>query len=68
MKIGGVTVVNSPKSGHRTVATVNIKLWFIMAVAGMVLGMGIAVLKLLLFPSVYNARSVENNFKLKVIG
>ena len=67
LKIGSVTVVNEPKSSYRPAATVNVSLWFLMAAAGMLLGIGLSAVKGLLSRTVYKASDIEDNFDLAVL-
>lgn len=68
LKIGGVSVVNEPRSRYIVGGSMNVSMWAYMAVLGMLVGMGVSVLELLLQPKLINPRDMEKVLELEVIG
>ena len=58
LKIGNVSVINEPSSKYIIGGSLNASIWVYMAVLGALLGMGVAVLDLLLHPTLLNVRDV----------
>ena len=68
LKIGSVSVINNPTSKYLIGGNLNASMWVYMAVLGAMLGMGMAVLELLIRPTLLNTRDVENQFGLELLG
>ena len=65
---GTLTIVNSPSSRYLVGGSVNAPIWGYMLVLGLAGGIGIAVLEILLRPTLINLRDVETSFGLETIG
>ena len=68
LKIGNVSVINAPTSRYLIGGNMNVTMWGYMAVLGLFLGVGFAVLELLLKPTLLNTRDMENIFSVEVLG
>ena len=68
LKIGSVSVINEPSSKYIIGGSLNASIWVYMAVLGALLGMGLAVLELLLHPTLLNVRDVEDQLGLELLG
>lgn len=68
LKIGNVSVINEPSSKYIIGGSLNASIWVYMAVLGALLGMGVAVLDLLLHPTLLNVRDVEDQLGLELLG
>ena len=68
LKIGSVSVINEPSSKYIIGGSLNASIWVYMAVLGALLGMGVAVLELLLHPTLLNVRDVEDQLGLELLG
>lgn len=68
LKIGNVSVINSPTSRYLIGGNLNATMWGYMAVLGLLLGVGFAVLELLLRPTLLNSRDMERTFAIEVLG
>lgn len=68
LKIGGVSVVNDPTARYLVGGSVNASMWGYMALLGLLAGVGIAVLGLLLQPTLVNPRDADRVLGLEVLG
>lgn len=68
LKIGGVSVVNQPKSRYRIGGNMNVSLWVYMALIGLATGIGFSVLELLFQPTLIEPNDMTARFNLEVIG
>lgn len=68
LKIGGASVINEPRSRYIIGGSLNASMWFMMAIMGAFLGMGIAVLELLIRPTLLNTRDVTAQLGLELLG
>ena len=68
LKIGSVSVINNPTSKYLIGGSLNASMWVYMALLGAMLGTGIAVLELLIRPTLLNTRDVEDQFGLDLLG
>ncbi|MCF0132353.1 MAG: AAA family ATPase [Blautia sp.] len=68
LKIGNVAVVNEPTAKYRLGGNINAGLWLYTMALGMVAGIGFAVLRLLIIPTVTNPRDITKLFSLDVLG
>lgn len=68
LKIGNVSVINEPTDRYLIGGNINATMWGYMAVLGMCLGMGFAVLELLLRPTLLNTHDMERAFAVEVLG
>lgn len=68
LKIGGVSVVNEPTARYRVGGSVNASLWVYTALLGLALGLGLALIRLLLQPTLTNVRDMTDVFSVEVIG
>lgn len=68
LKIGSVSVINEPSSKYIIGGSLNASIWVYMAVLGALLGMGVAVLELLLHPTLLNVSDVEDQLGLELLG
>lgn len=68
LKIGNVSVINAPTSRYLIGGSINAAMWGYMAVLGMFLGIGFAVLELLLRPTILNTYDMERTFSIEVLG
>ncbi|MDY3920525.1 MAG: AAA family ATPase [Candidatus Limivivens sp.] len=68
LKIGNVSVINTPTSRYLIGGNLNATMWGYMAVLGMFLGIGFSVLELLLRPTILNTRDMERMFDVEVLG
>lgn len=68
LKIGNVSVVNSPSSKYIIGGSVNASTWVICALLGAVLAAAICVLKLFISPLLTNGNDIEELFSMEVLG
>ena len=68
LKIGSVSVINQPTSRYLIGGSLNAMLWIYMVVMGTMLGMGFAVLELLLRPTLLKTEDMERLYHLEVLG
>lgn len=68
LKIGNVSVINVPTARYLIGGNINATMWGYMAVMGLCLGIGFAVLELLLRPTLLNTRDLEQTFNIEVLG
>ena len=68
LKIGNVSVINVPTARYLIGGNINATMWGYMAVLGLCLGIGFAVLELLLRPTLLNTRDMEQTFNIEVLG
>ncbi|MGN0243023.1 MAG: AAA family ATPase [Lachnospiraceae bacterium] len=68
LKIGNVSVINSPTSKYLIGGNINAAMWGYLTILGFLLGLGFAVLKLLLYPTLLNTRDMESVFSVEVLG
>lgn len=68
LKLGNVSVINIPTARYLIGGNINATMWGYMAVLGMFLGIGFAVLDLLMRPTLLNTRDMERTFAVEVFG
>ncbi|MGN0777512.1 MAG: AAA family ATPase [Aristaeellaceae bacterium] len=68
LKIGGASVINEPRSRYIIGGSLNASMWVFAAMLGGMLGAGIAVLELLLRPTLLSARDVQDQLGLELLG
>lgn len=68
LKIGGVSVVNSPTARYRVGGSVDANVWVYMAALGMMMGIGVSLLRLLISPTLVNTKDMERNLGVTVLG
>ena len=68
LKIGSVSVINEPNSKYIIGGSLNASVWVYMAILGAFMGMGVAVLELLIHPTLLNTRDVENQLCIELLG
>lgn len=68
LKIGSVSVINQPTARYLIGGNLNAMLWFYMVVLGAMLGIGYAVLELLLRPTLLKTDDMERYFNVEVLG
>lgn len=68
LKIGNVSVINVPTARYLIGGNINATMWGYMAILGLCLGIGFAVLELLLRPTLLNTRDMEQTFGIEVLG
>ena len=68
MKRGTVSIINEPSTRYLVGGGLNVPLWGYMVVLGFAAGIGIAILELLMKPTLINLRDVETNYQLETIG
>lgn len=68
LKIGNVSVINPPTSRYLIGGSLNAMLWIYMVVLGAMLGVGYAVLELLLRPTLLKTEDMERYYGLEVLG
>lgn len=68
LKIGNVSIINEPTSKYIIGGNINAAMWVYMAVLGAFAGAGIAMLELLLRPTLLSTKDMEKKFNLEVLG
>lgn len=68
LKIGNVSIINEPTAKYLIGGSINATMWGYMMVLGLMLGCGIAVLGLLLRPTLLDTRDMERTFSVEVLG
>ena len=68
LKIGNVSVINQPTARYLIGGSINAMLWLYMVVLGAMLGVGYAILELLLRPTLLNSDDMERYYKVEVLG
>lgn len=68
LKIGSVSVINEPRSKYIIGGSLNASIWFVMAMLGAMLGVGLAILEMLIRPTLLNTRDVERQLGLELLG
>ena len=68
LKIGSVSVINEPNSKYIIGGSLNASVWVYMAILGAFMGMGVAVLELLIHPTLLNTHDVENQLGMELLG
>ena len=68
LKIGNVSVINEPTARHLIGGNLNAMLWSCMVIMGIMLGVGFAVLELLLRPTLLKAEDMERHYHVEVLG
>lgn len=68
LKIGNVSVVNEPTAKYLIGGSLNAAMWVYMTALGGMMGVGIAVLELLLRPTLLNTRDAEDYLNLEILG
>lgn len=67
LKIGNVLVVNEPTAKYLIGGSLNAAMWVYMTLLGAMIGIGIAVLELLLRPTLLNPKDVEDYLGLEIL-
>ena len=68
LKIGNVSVINQPTARYLIGGSINAMLWCYMVALGALLGIGYAVLELLLRPTLLQTEDMERYYQLEVLG
>lgn len=68
LKIGSVSVINQPTARYLIGGSINAMLWCYMVVLGALLGIGYAVLELLLRPTLLQTEDMERYYNVEVLG
>ena len=68
LKIGNVSVINQPTARYLIGGSINAMLWVYMVVLGGMLGVGYAVLELLLRPTLLKTEDMERYYNVEVLG
>lgn len=68
LKIGNVSVINEPVAKYLIGGSINATMWGYMMLLGLMLGVGIAVLDLLLRPTLLNSKDMERTFSVEILG
>ena len=68
LKIGSVSVINEPRSKYIIGGSLNASIWVIMAILGVMMGVGLAVLEMLIRPTLLNTRDVEQQLGMELLG
>lgn len=68
LKIGGVLVVNEPSAKYLIGGSINASMWVYMTALGGMMGVGIAILELLLRPTLLNTKDAEDYLNLEILG
>ena len=68
LKIGSVSVINEPTARYLIGGSLNAMLWIYMVVMGVLLGVGFAVLELLLRPTLLKTDDMERYYHVEVLG
>lgn len=68
IQIGGISVINPPKSRYLIGGNLNAIMWLYMALLGLAVGAGISLLKALLMPTVIKPGDIEESLGLEVLG
>ena len=68
LKIGNVSVINQPTAQYLIGGSFNAALWVYMVVMGTMLGVGFAVLELLLRPTLLKTDDMERYYHVEVLG
>lgn len=68
LKIGNVSVVNEPKSKYLIGGNINASIWLYLTVLGICMGAGLAILDLLLRPTLLEPEDMERHFHLEILG
>ena len=68
LKIGSVSVINEPRSKYIIGGGLNARVWVVMAMLGAMMGVGLVVLEMLIRPTLLNARDVERQLGLEMLG
>lgn len=68
LNMGGVNVINAPSARYLVGGSLNAALCGALAILGLAAGLGIAVLELIMHPTLLNPRDLENNFGLEILG
>ena len=68
IKIGAVTVINEPKASFIVGGNINISMWIYAAVAGLLIGLGICILRFLIAPTLINEDDIASIFGIDTLG
>ena len=68
LKIGNVSVINEPTARYLIGGNLNAMLWIYMVILGAMLGIGFAVLELLLRPTLLKTEDMERYYHVEVLG
>ncbi len=68
LKIGNVSMINAPTARYLIGGSINASMWGYMMLLGLCMGVGLAILDLLLRPTLLNSRDMERFFGLEVLG
>lgn len=67
LRLGNIAVINQPTAKYVVGGQVNLMLWGYLAVLGMALGFGIALLELIMRPTLINLQDMEDVFGLETL-
>lgn len=67
LSIGNVSIINAPSAKYLVGGSLNIILWGYMAILGFGLGIGIAMLELIMHPTLLNVQDIENVYGLEIL-
>lgn len=68
LTLGGVRVINGAGAKYLPGGSLNAALCILLALLGLLVGVGIAVLELIIRPTLLNTRDVEEKFGLELLG
>lgn len=68
LKIGNVSIINNPTARYLIGGNINAAMWGYMAALGLLLGVGLAVLEILLRPTLLDSDDMEKVFSIEVLG
>ena len=68
LMVGSVAVIDAPKASYTMGGGGYTNLWIIMSLLGLLIGLGVAILELIMKPTLLNLRDVENVFGLETLG
>lgn len=68
LKIGNVSVVNSPKATYIIGGSISASTWVLAAALGAALGVLICIMKMLIAPTLTNKKDLKEMFGLEVLG
>lgn len=68
LKIGSVSVINEPRSSYIFGGSLNFSSWLGMAALGVMMGVALAILELLIRPTLLDARDIERQLGLELLG
>ena len=68
LKIGNVSVVNSPKASYIVGGSVSVSTWLIAALIGLLIGIAICILRLMIAPLLTNIKDIDTLGSIEVLG